>query len=108
MARITRRLTLIATRLRQRLAQSDARLTLSVFGLLTGVLAGLVIVTFRLLVDSTQLHIHGGATPDRLEQLSEPWRFALPVIGGLALALVFRGFAKGLHTVGVAHVIERL
>ena len=108
MARITRRLTLIATRLRQRLAQSDARLTLSVFGLLTGVLAGLVIVTFRLLVDSTQLHIHGGATPDRFEQLSEPWRFALPVIGGLALALVFRGFAKGLHTVGVAHVIERL
>ena len=108
MAHITRQLTRMAARLRQRLAQSGARLALSVFGLLTGVLAGLVIVTFRLLVDSAQLHIHGGATPDQFEQLSELWRFALPAAGGLALAVVFHGFAKGLHTVGVAHVIERL
>ena len=108
MFNITPRLTLMLTRLRLHLARPGAWLTLSVFGLLTGVLAGSVIVAFRLLIDAGQLAAHGGAAPDHFEQLSGPWRFALPVAGGLALAVLFHGFAKGLHTVGVAHVIERL
>ncbi len=95
-------------RLRFQLSRSDALLLLSALGLLTGFLAGGVIVLFRLLVEGIQTGMLPGQMPENYEALHPLIRFVLPVAGGLLLGLVFLLFAKGVHVLGIARVMERL
>lgn len=93
---------------RIRLARPDALLPLAVLGLLTGLLAGAVILVFRLSVEGIQDSILPGEGPENYEMLPGWARILLPVIAALLLALMFRWFARGVHVLGVARVMERM
>jgi len=93
-------------RLRFQLSRSDALLPLSGLGLLTGFIAGGVIVLFRLLVEGIQIGMLPGQLP--YEGLPPLLRLVLPTVGGLLLGLVFLRFAKGVYVLGIARVMERL
>ncbi|RTZ71826.1 MAG: chloride channel protein [Gammaproteobacteria bacterium] len=95
-----------ATRLH--LARPDALLQLAVLGLLTGLLAGAIIVLFRFSVEHIQEWLLPGEGPDNFEGLSLGGRILFPLLGAVALAFMFRWFAKGLYVLGVARVLERM
>jgi len=93
---------------RIRLGRPDALLPLAILGALTGVAAGLVIVGFRLLVEGSQAGLLPDPQPENYEGLTWGWRLALPMIGGIALAALFRWAGGGLEVLGVARVMERM
>lgn len=93
--------------LRDRLASVDALPQLTLLGLLTGILAGLVIVLFRWLIEIPL----GYWLPDHFENfeaLSGQMHIILPLAGALLLGLVLQFIDKRHHATGVAHVIDRL
>lgn len=94
--------------IRIHLARPDALLQLALLGLLTGVLAGLVIVIFRLLVEGIQDYLLPAHGSENYEALSSWARFVFPVTGAVALAIMFRWFGGKLHVLGVAGVMERM
>ena len=95
-------------KVRVHLARPEALVALALLGVATGVVAGGVIVAFRLLVEGTQSGLLPGGEPENYEGLAWQWRLALPVLGGVVLALVFRRYGKGLEVLGVARVMERM
>ncbi|MET0009182.1 MAG: chloride channel protein [Candidatus Thiodiazotropha sp. 6PLUC4] len=95
-------------RLRLQLSRHDALLILSVLGLMCGFVAGMVIVIFRLLVESIQSSMLPGGNAENYEALPPLLQFALPVLGGLVLGLIFLRYSKGLHVLGIPRVMERL
>ena len=93
--------------LRLRLSHPDALFWPAVFGLLTGLAAGLVIIAFRLAVEGLQtatLPGHG----ENYEGLSLAVRLVLPLIGSVLIGLLFVRFANGIYVLGVARVMERM
>jgi len=94
--------------IRIHLARPDALLQLAVFGLLTGLLSGAVIVLFRILVEDAQEFILPGKGSENYEALPDWARFALPIAGAIALALMFRLAGRGYQVLGVARVMERM
>jgi len=93
---------------RIRLARPDALLPLAVLGLLTGLLAGAVIVMFRLSVEGIQDGLLPGDGPENYEALPLWARMVLPLAAAILLAVMFRWFARGVHVLGVARVMERM
>ncbi|MDJ0808194.1 MAG: chloride channel protein [Gammaproteobacteria bacterium] len=93
---------------RLHLSHPDALLQLSGMGLLTGFLAGAVIVIFRLGVESIQANMLPGQLPENYEALPPLLRFLLPVAGGVLTGLIFHRYANGLHVLGIARIMERL
>ena len=93
---------------RIRLARPDALVPLAVLGLSTGILAGAVIALFRLFVEGVQDGLLPGDGPENYESLPDWARLLLPVLAAVLLALMFRWFAKGIHVLGVARVMERM
>jgi len=94
--------------LRFRLARPDALLLLALLGLLTGFLAGGVIVLFRFVVENFQDYLLPGNDPDNYEALSTGLRFLFPIVASLLLAFMFYKSAKGIRVLGVARVMERM
>ena len=93
---------------RLRLAAVDALPQLSLMGLLSGILAGLVMVGFRFLSESLQgLYLPPGER-EHYEALDAWVRFVLPL--GSALLLVVAGWrlTAAQRSAGIVHVIERL
>ncbi|MGM0593812.1 MAG: chloride channel protein [Pseudomonadota bacterium] len=90
-----------------RLSRADAVLELSLLGLLSGVVAGIVSILFRLIIESLQTGYLTGP-PGSFETLDALWRFALPVIGGLLIGLMLHWVRAEHRSVGVVHVMERL
>ncbi|MCU7856948.1 MAG: chloride channel protein [Candidatus Thiodiazotropha sp. (ex Lucinoma borealis)] len=95
-------------RIRLQLSRHDALLILSALGLICGFVAGIIIVLFRLLVESSQSAILPGGGAENYEALPPFLRFVLPILGGLLLGLIFLRYAKGLHVLGIPRVMERL
>ncbi len=93
---------------RLQLSRPDALIRLSLLGLVTGLLAGGVIVLFRLVVEGTQAGFLPGGLSENYEGLSLWLRFLLPVAGGIAIALLFHYSTSGISLLGVSHVMERL
>jgi H+/Cl- antiporter ClcA len=93
---------------RIRLARPEALLPLALLGLVTGLLAGAVIVAFRLFVEGLQDALLPGAGAENYEAL--PWwgRLVFPLLAGVLLAVMFRWFAGGVHVLGVARIMERM
>jgi H+/Cl- antiporter ClcA len=94
--------------LRLRLSRAEALPQLAILGVICGLLTGLVIIAFRLLVEVSQSFFLPGADPENYEGLAMMWRFLLPLAGGLALGLVFHFLPAESRHVGVVHVMERL
>ena len=96
-------------RFRSRLANVDALPQLAILGLVSGVLAGVVIVLFRLAIENTQISFLPDGNTENYEALSATLRFGLPAIGGLVLGLIFQTLSQtGNVQVGIVHVLERL
>ena len=93
---------------RIRLARPDALLQLSLLGLLSGLLAGFVIIVFRLLVEETQDWLLPGTGPESYELLSTAEAFIYPVLGAVAIAILFRWIGRDMPVLGVARVMERM
>ncbi len=93
---------------RLHLSRPDALLQLSGMGLLTGFLAGAVIVAFRLAVESIQAGMLPGHLPENYEALPPLARFLLPLCGGVLIGFIFHRYAKGLYVLGIARIMERL
>ena len=87
---------------RIQLARPDAPMHLALVGLITGFLAGGVIILFRLIVESTQDYLLPGNGSENYEELSLIGRFMYPVIGGILMALLFYFHAKNLRVLGIA------
>ncbi len=94
--------------LRFSLARPDALLQLALLGLITGLLAGGVIVIFRLVVEGAQEYLLPANNPDNYEALSTLLRVLFPIIASLLLALMFYKSAKGIRVLGIARVMERM
>lgn len=106
-------LRLWAEQWRDRLAGVDGLPQLALLGLLTGLLAGLVIILFRWLVEiPLSLWLpQGSATAknyENFEALNGLWHFALPLGGAIVLGVILQFIDKRYHASGIAHVIDRL
>lgn len=95
-------------RLRSHLSRPDALIQLALVGLLTGLLAGGVIMLFRLAVEQVQAGIIPTGEPEDYEALPLWLRFFLPVLGGLVIGWIFKRHGKGFEVLGVAMVMERM
>ncbi len=95
-------------RFRLRLASSQAGVALSVLGLIAGVLAGGVIVLFRMLIESMQGTFIPFGDVENYEALALVFRFGLPFGGAVVIGLWFQWLYRGTRRVGVVHVLERL
>jgi len=92
---------------RDQLSGLDALPQLTVLGLLTGILAGIVIVIFRLLVEIPLYFILPGTT-ENFEGLDNIWHFALPAIGAAIFGLVLQIIDKKHHSASISHVLDRI
>lgn len=90
------------------LASGQADGVLAGLGLLSGLLAGAIIVAFRYAVDLLQLGFIGQGAPDSFEHLTPGMRFLLPVLGAVLLAVIYWRLQPASRTVGIVHVLERL
>ncbi len=94
--------------LRLRLSSADAIPQLAIMGILSGLLAGLVIIAFRLLIESAQTAYMPGSVSENFEALDYALIILLPLLGGLAIGLLFQWASRGDTQVGIVHVMERL
>ena len=95
-------------KIRFQLAHPDALLLLALFGLITGFLAGGVIVLFRFVVEKTQDYLLPGSGAENYESLAPILHFLFPVIASIFLAILFYKWAGGIKVLGVARVMERV
>ncbi len=95
--------------LRLKLAGADTGLwPLSLLGVLCGLLAGAVIVAFRLLIEWGQGFFLPPGELENYEALPLWLIFLLPLAGGVVLGLLFQWLPAERRQVGVVHVMERL
>ena len=95
-------------RIRLQLAGLSPGLALPALGLLSGIAAGLVIIVFRLTVESSQAAFLPLGGTENYEELSLAWRLLLPSLGGVLIAATLVLLARGPMRLGVVHVMERL
>lgn len=95
-------------RFHMRMAMMDKLTHLAALSVLVGLLAGVVIIAFRLLVETIQSGFLPAGDPENYEALSWAWRLLLPVAGGLLIGLLFHAADKKYRAVGVVHTMERL
>jgi len=93
---------------RVRISYAEALPQLSLLGILCGLLAGLVIIVFRLTIETAQSGFLPAADPENYEALSPLVRLILPVAGGLIIGVLFQFTSEAGRRVGVVHVMERL
>jgi len=106
-AQLARRWRRLLERLQLRLSRADAVLELSLLGLLSGVIAGIVSILFRLLVEQAQ-EIFLTGPPGSYETLSSWTRLWLPVAGGTVIGVMLHLSPEKRRMVGVTHVMEQL
>ncbi|MBD3649014.1 MAG: chloride channel protein, partial [Pseudomonadales bacterium] len=91
---------------RRRLASIDSIPQFAILGVISGALTGLVILAFRTLIEMPLASF----MPDfeYFEALNPLYYLALPLCGGLVLALMFQLLKPDSRQVGVVHVLARL
>ncbi|MCW8196220.1 chloride channel protein [Proteobacteria bacterium 005FR1] len=92
---------------RYSLSYIDALPQLTALGLISGLVAAFMIVLFRLLIDGSLALLLTGEQ-NTFETLSPGWRFGLPLVGAVAIGLVWHFLPKADRSVGVTHVLDRL
>jgi CIC family chloride channel protein len=90
------------------LASSRGMFLLAMLGLISGLLVGVVIILFRLLIEMAQSGILPAGNPDDFESLSWQVRILLSTVGGLVLGLLFYFASATVPRVGIIHVLDRL
>lgn len=92
---------------RHRLAYSEALPQMVALSIICGLLCGIILGGFRLLLE-TVLHQYSGNGIDNYENLPIWLRFILPIIGSLLLIALFSRLAPNNRQVGIAHLLERM
>ena len=95
-------------RFRHRLASLDALPQFAALGIAAGALTGLIIVLFRQAIEIPLRFWLPDGDPENFESLSMLARFLAPVLGALAIALIFTLIPGPHRKIGVGHVLERL
>jgi len=90
------------------LAAEDALFPMALLGAISGLLAGIIMLGFRLLFETTQMQFLPGNSTENYEALPIWILFVLPLVGGLLLGLLFHWASPSHRAVGVVHVMERL
>jgi len=98
----------VIQRLREALSRADALLHLSALGIITGILAGLTILLFRLGIETILRALLPNGQAEGFESLQQAARFALPVAGALVLGIIMSLVPRDHAQTGVVHVIDRL
>lgn len=94
-------------RLRDQLAQVDSLPYLTLLGLITGIIAGAVIVLFRWAVE-LPLGYFLPRDFENFEAISSATHFFLPVMGACLLGFILQAVDKRHHAAGIGHVMDRL
>lgn len=90
------------------LATIDTLPQLALIGLVCGLLTGLVIIAFRLLIETTQSGLLPQGDPENYEALPPLMRLMIAIVGALLIGLIFDVIATQTRQMGVVHVMERL
>ena len=106
-SRFQRKTQQLVTEFRQSLANEQALLPLSLMGIITGLLSGLVIQAFRLLIEWPGWLWQGGSH-EAFELLSSNQRALLPIFGALSLGLLLQFVIRNVPSMGLLHVVQRL
>ncbi|MEH6627189.1 MAG: chloride channel protein [Motiliproteus sp.] len=93
---------------RNRLAHVEALPQLVVLGLVCGLFTGLIIVAFRFAISWPLEQGLPGSDAENFEGLSDLWRFSLPIVGSLIIAIILSLVSYERARVGIPHVLERL
>lgn len=90
---------------RHRLAHIDALPQLTLLGIISGLLAALIILLFRFSIDlPLSLYADGGT----FETMPASWRFGLVLGGAFIIGLILHFIDSGSRRLSVAHVLDRL
>ena len=92
---------------RHRLASFDSVPQFALLGIASGLVTGLVIITFRLAIE-WPLDMILADGPESFESLRPLAAFGLPLLGALLLIPIVMSLAPADRRVGVVHVLERL
>ena len=76
-------------------------------GIITGLLSGLVIQAFRVLIEWPNL-LWNTAGHDAFELLPSNTRAILPIFGALILGLFLQFVIKNVPSMGISHVVQRM
>ena len=80
----------------------------SVLGAVSGLLAGLVVLAFRWVIEASQRAFLPGGQLGNYEALPDWAMLSLPIAGGLGLGLLFERLPEHLRSVGIVHAIQQL
>lgn len=92
---------------RRQLASVDSVPQFAILGIFSGLLTGLVIVAFRLAIETPLGYFLPGSS-ENFEDLGLAMTFVYPFVGGLILAAGLSLVRSDSRRVGVVHVLERL
>lgn len=93
---------------RLRFSQAEALPQFAVLGIICGILAALVMIAFRTLIELLQGVLLPPGGPENYEDLPLAARFLFPMVGAVVVALIFHRLSDVSRNVGVVHVLERL
>ncbi|MGB0664480.1 MAG: chloride channel protein [Pontibacterium sp.] len=93
---------------RHRLGHVEALPQLITLGVLAGLVTGLLVIAFRLLVDHAQDFLIADGGPEGFEALSPILRWVYPIVGALILAAILVPLSPKQRRTGPVHVLERL
>ncbi len=93
--------------LRDKLASGDSLPHLTLLGLLTGIIAGAIIVLFRWIVEIPLGYFLPGSF-ENFEAASRYTHFFLPLAGATVLGLVLQCVDKQHHAASIGHVLDRM
>ncbi len=83
-------------------------LRLTVSGAITGLVAGVVVLGFRWVIEAGQTAFLPEGRIGNYEALPPLLRFSLPVLGGLILGVLFQLLPAAMRQVGIVHVLGHL
>lgn len=95
-------------KIRLKLAGAEALPLLALLGIVVGVFAAMIIIAFRLVIETSQAAFLPQGNVENYEALSLTMRFVLPFLGALSIGALFYVLYRGPVPVGVMHVLERL